>query len=139
MSHAFYTFCTIHTKYRKNFVSKWRNGPGAITMNILSRNVCHLDQSSELREVSALNGYQQNIVFSFLKMQFVLKHFFYTERTILLKCLKIQLDTDLKIILLDYQKNYVEYSSIMRNAVTNFDILATTLNVLHSYFRSISS
>jgi len=72
-------------------------------------------------------------------MQFVLKHFFYTERTILLKCLKIQLDTDLKIILLDYQKNYVEYSSIMRNAVTNFDILATTLNVLHSYFRSISS
>jgi len=38
-----------------------------------------------------------------------LKH---TERTVLLKYLKsLALDTDLKIILLDYQNNYVEYSS----------------------------
>jgi len=31
----------------------------------------------------------------------------YMERTILLKYLKIYLDIDLKIILLDYQNNYV--------------------------------
>jgi len=35
----------------------------------------------------------------------------YTERTVLLKYLKISLDTDLKIILLDRQNNSVEPSS----------------------------
>jgi len=34
--------------------------------------------------------------------------FLYTERTVLLKCLKILLNADLKIILLNYQNNYVE-------------------------------
>jgi len=34
--------------------------------------------------------------------------FDYTEKTILLKYLKVQLDTDLKIILSDLQNNYVE-------------------------------
>jgi len=32
-----------------------------------------------------------------------------TQRMILLKYLKIRLDTDLKIILLDYQNNYIEH------------------------------
>jgi len=32
------------------------------------------------------------------------------ERTILLKYLKVQLDTDLKIILLDHKNNYVGYA-----------------------------
>jgi len=35
------------------------------------------------------------------------------------------LDTDLQIILLDYQTYYVERSSIMNNAAKSFDILAT--------------
>jgi len=33
---------------------------------------------------------------------------YYTEKTILLKDLKILLDTDLKIILLDHQNNFVD-------------------------------
>jgi len=44
----------------------------------------------------------------------ILKHF-YMEITILLKYLKIYLDIDLKIILLDYQNNYVQNSSVMNN------------------------
>jgi len=35
------------------------------------------------------------------------------------------LDTNLKIILLDYQTYYVKRSSIMNNAAKSFDILAT--------------
>jgi len=35
------------------------------------------------------------------------------------------LDTDLKIILLDYQNNFVETLKIMSNAAKNFEILAT--------------
>jgi len=51
------------------------------------------------------------------------------ERTILLKYLKIELDTDLKIIMLAHQNNYVGNSSMMSNAAKNLDIL-----VLHNYF-----
>jgi len=40
----------------------------------------------------------------------------------------------MKIILLDYQNNYVERSSIMGNAVKSFDILAIDLSILHNYF-----
>jgi len=36
---------------------------------------------------------------------------------------EILLDTNLKIILLDCQNNYVERSSVMNNIVKNFDIL----------------
>jgi len=46
------------------------------------------------------------------------------------------LDTDLEIILLDHQNNFVETSKIMSNAVKNFDILTTGLSVLHDYFDS---
>jgi len=38
------------------------------------------------------------------------------------------LDTDLKIILLDYQNNYVEKSSLMSKTAKNFDILVTSLS-----------
>jgi len=43
---------------------------------------------------------------------------------------KILLDTDLKIILLDHQNNFVGTLKIMSNAAKNFDILATSLSVL---------
>jgi len=49
---------------------------------------------------------------------------------------KILLDTDLKIILLDHQNNFVETLKIMSNAAKNYDILVTGLNVLHNYFDS---
>jgi len=39
----------------------------------------------------------------------------------------------LKIILLD-QNNYVELVNIFDNVVKNFNILVTSLNVLHNYF-----
>jgi len=35
---------------------------------------------------------------------------------------------------LDYQNNYVERSSIIGDAAKSFDILATSLSVLHNYF-----
>jgi len=55
----------------------------------------------------------------------------FTERS------KILLDTDLKIILLDYQNNFVGILKIMCNVEKNFDILATSSsNVLHDYFGS---
>jgi len=47
---------------------------------------------------------------------------------------KILLDTDLKIILLDNQNHFVEISKIISNATKNFDILATSLNILYNYF-----
>jgi len=53
----------------------------------------------------------------------------YMERTILQKYLKIELDTDLKIIMLAHQNNYVGNSSMMSNAAKNFNILG-----LHNYF-----
>jgi len=43
------------------------------------------------------------------------------------------LDTDLKIISLDHQNNFVETLKIMGNAAKNFDILAASLSV-HDYF-----
>jgi len=46
---------------------------------------------------------------------------------------KIQLDTNLKIILQNCQNNYVERSSIMSNAAKSFDILTISLSVLHNY------
>jgi len=48
------------------------------------------------------------------KMLMDIVHNIYTKSTIL-KYLKIQLDSDLKIILLDYQNNYVGWSNIMSN------------------------
>jgi len=50
----------------------------------------------------------------------------------LLRDLKILLD--LKIILLDYQNNFIRTLKIMSNAAKNFDIPATSFNVLHNYF-----
>jgi len=47
--------------------------------------------------------------------------------------LKIALDTDLKIILLN-QNHHIRISSMMSNTVKSFDILATSLSVLHNYF-----
>jgi len=47
---------------------------------------------------------------------------------------KILLDTDLKIILLDRQNNFIGILKIMSNAAKTFDILATSLRVLHNYF-----
>jgi len=48
-------------------------------------------------------------------------------------------DTNLKIILMEYQNNYAERSSIMSNAAKNFDILAVayiiTLMVQQNYFQ----
>jgi len=46
---------------------------------------------------------------------------------------KILLDTDLKIILSDYQNNFVETLKIMNNTAKKFDTLATGLSVLHNY------
>jgi len=43
------------------------------------------------------------------------------------------LDTDLKIILLNHQNNYVECLSVDNNA-KSCDILATSLSGLHNYF-----
>jgi len=48
--------------------------------------------------------------------------------------LKFCLNTDLKIILLDHQNNFVVTLKIMSNGPKNFDILATSLNILHNYF-----
>jgi len=42
-------------------------------------------------------------------------------------------DTDLKIMLLNCQNNYVARSSIISNAAKNFDVLATSLSVPHNY------
>jgi len=41
------------------------------------------------------------------------------------------LDIDLKIILLDHQNNFVKILKTMSNAAKNFDILVTSLSVLH--------
>jgi len=49
---------------------------------------------------------------------------------------KTLLDTDLKIILLSHQNNFVETLKIMSNVAKNFDILATSLSILHNYFDS---
>jgi len=48
----------------------------------------------------------------------------------------ILLDTDLKIILSDHQNNFVETLKIRSNTAKSFDILATSLSILHNYFNS---
>jgi len=53
------------------------------------------------------------------------------KKAILLKYLKIESDTDLKIILMDYQNSYVRIWSMMCNDA-NFDILAISLSILFS-------
>jgi len=47
---------------------------------------------------------------------------------------KILLDTDLKIILLHHQNNFVGILKIMNNIAKNVDILAPSFSVLHNYF-----
>jgi len=46
------------------------------------------------------------------------------------------LDTDLKIILLDHQSNFIKILKIVSNVAKNFDMLTTSLSVLHNYFDS---
>jgi len=58
----------------------------------------------------------------------------YMERTILLRNLKFCW-TDLKIILLDDQNNFVGTLKVMNNAAKKFDILAS-LSVLYNHFDS---
>jgi len=40
----------------------------------------------------------------------------------------------MKIILLDYQNNYVKHLSFGYKAAKSFNILSITLNILHNYF-----
>jgi len=40
--------------------------------------------------------------------------------------------------LLDHQNNYVERLSVDNNAAKNFNILVTSLNVLHNYFDDLN-
>jgi len=49
---------------------------------------------------------------------------------------KILLDTDLKIILLDHQNNFVGTLKTINNGAKNFDILIISLSVLYNYFDS---
>jgi len=46
------------------------------------------------------------------------------------------LSTDLKIILLNHQNNFVETLKIISNGLKNLDILAIDLTILHNYFYS---
>jgi len=39
---------------------------------------------------------------------------------------------------LDYQNNFVGTLKIMSNATKNFDILATSLSILHNYFDDLT-
>jgi len=50
--------------------------------------------------------------------------------TILLRNLKILMDTDLKIILLDHQNNFGGTLKIMSNAAQNFDILVRSFYII---------
>jgi len=47
---------------------------------------------------------------------------------------KILLNTDLKIISLDHQNNFIGILKIISNAAKNFDILATSSSILYNYF-----
>jgi len=69
-------------------------------------------------------------------MQFLtLTNIHYTERTILLKYLKIMLDTELKIILLNHRNNYVENSSMISNTEKILKrFLAISLSILCNYY-----
>jgi len=57
----------------------------------------------------------------------------YTGETILLKYVKIQLNTVLKIILLEHENNYVGNSSMTSNVAKNLYILATSSSIHHNY------
>lgn len=62
--------------------------------------------------------------------------FLNTERTVLLEDLKILLDTNLKIVLLDHQNNFVENLKLMSiTAVKRFDFLGTSLNFQQNHFQ----
>ena len=50
----------------------------------------------------------------------------------LLKYLKICLDSDLKIMLMNHRNNYIEHSNIISNISKNFDNLTINFNVLYS-------
>jgi len=50
---------------------------------------------------------------------------------------KILLDTDLKIILVGHQKNFVETLKLMSNTAKDFNILTTVLSVLRNYSDSL--
>jgi len=56
------------------------------------------------------------------------------ERTVLPRYLKFQLDIDQKIILSSHQNNYVKRFD--DNVAKSFNILTTSLNVLHNYFEN---
>jgi len=62
----------------------------------------------------------------------------YTGRTVLLRYFKSYINTELKIILLNYQNNYVKCLNVNDNATKSFNILAIfyvfTFYVLHSTF-----
>jgi len=58
---------------------------------------------------------------------------FLYEKNNFVKMLK-NVDTDLKIILLNHQNSYIKNSS---NAAEKFDILATSLSALNNYFDSL--
>jgi len=57
-------------------------------------------------------------------------------KMVLLKYLKIWLDTDLKIILLDHQNNYVERSSWLLECYNFLQRYLLRLSVLHNYFNN---
>jgi len=40
--------------------------------------------------------------------------------------------------LLNYENNYVEYSSVMSNVAKRYDILIINLSVLHNYFKNLT-
>jgi len=54
------------------------------------------------------------------------------KRFNLLKYLKICLDSDLKIMLMNHRNNYIEHSNIISNISKNFDNLTINFNVLYS-------
>jgi len=51
---------------------------------------------------------------------------------------KILLDTDLKIILLNHQNDFVGALKVMSNAAKNVGILATGSSALHNYLNSLT-
>jgi len=63
---------------------------------------------------------------------------YYYEENDFTKVFKNVVRTDLEIILLRHQNNYVGISSIMSNAAKSFDILATSLFVPHNYFNDLT-
>jgi len=48
------------------------------------------------------------------------------------------LNTDLKLILLDHQNNYVGISSVMSNVAKSLNKPIISLSVLHNYFDNLT-